>query len=83
MISIFNENSSAIRVLTECTDSSVISFSNKSKSQNEIVDQVVNALKVQFVKIGVKQLYNKNKFEPYLAKEMTKSVVSVFDKVCS
>ena len=83
LFSIFNENSSAIRVLMECTDSSVISFSNKPKSQNQIVDQVVNALIVQFVKIGFQQTYNKTKFEPYLAREMTKSVVSVFDKVCS
>jgi glycosyltransferase involved in cell wall biosynthesis len=83
MISIFNENSSVVGLLNDCTFSSVITFSNESKSQEVLVEKVLSALIDQLENIGVKMAYNQVEFKKYLAKSMTKNVVSVFDSVCN
>jgi hypothetical protein len=83
MISIFNENSSVVDVLKACTESSVISFSNKLELQDDLYINVYDALITQIQRIGMVHVHNRANFEIYMAREMTKRVVSVFEDVLS
>lgn len=81
MISIFNEKSSVVRILNDCTVSSIITFSNRVKLQDDLYIKAYEALEIQLQRIGIVQNYNHDNFESYMAKEMTKRVVGVFNEI--
>lgn len=83
IVAIFHEKSSVIKILKDCTNSSVISFGSNNLSLSNLIEQVFEGLLIQINKINTPQTFNEIAFEPYMAKSMTKDVISVFEKVCN
>ena len=81
LVAIFHEKSSVIKILNDCTSASVISFGSNNSCSSFLIEQVYEAILVQINNINITQSYNKNRFEPYMAKSMTKNVIDVFENV--
>ena len=76
LLGIFNEMSSAAKIMTDCNAGDLITFNDNQNEAYEILHRYIVSVKKQLATST-----NFTAFEPYTASSMTKSQVELFNKV--
>lgn len=82
LVACFNEKSSVVEILKNCTTSEICSF-NSNLGNNDTVEIMYNCVMKSIDKIGVEQNYNKIEFDKYSAHSMTRKIISFFNRCIS
>lgn len=81
IIACFHEKSSAVEVLTKCTNSDICVFDSDPKVSNCEIEQMYACILNAIEKVGVVQNFNKLEFNQYLSLGMSSRIVGLFNEV--
>lgn len=80
LLAVFYKGSSVVQILSSVNYGSVTAFDDNINSDN-YVNECYSAFVTELAKVGTSVEYNRDAFDPYLAKQKTKEQVDFFNEV--
>jgi hypothetical protein len=81
IVACFHEKSSVVEILRQSTRAEICTFNSETVESDTIINEMVSCILKSIGNVGIEQPYNKEAFERYSARSMTRDIAILFNHV--